>query len=192
MRWAVVACVALTLVAGATSARADDALWTLLQGGRQVIVLRHAATDQSFGDPPGFKLADCSTQRNLIDRGRAQAQRLGEVLRARGVPIGRVRSSEWCRCLETARLAFGRVEPWPALNGGPRDPEVVAARVHELRAQLATPPSDGTLVLVTHGFNIRDATGEMPVEGGLIVFTPLGGDRFTVAGRLTPGDLAPR
>jgi broad specificity phosphatase PhoE len=192
MRWSLVACMALTLAAAATPARADDALWTLLQGGGQVIVLRHAATDQTFGDPPGFRLDDCSTQRNLIDRGREQARRLGEVLRARGVPIGRVLSSQWCRCLETARLAFGRVEPWPALNGGPRDPERVAARMRELRAQLAMPPSDGTLVLVTHGFNIRDATGEMPVEGGMIVFTPLGGDRFTVAGRLTPGDLAPR
>ena len=113
-------------------------------------------------------------------------------MRTRGVPIGRVLSSQWCRCLETARLAFGRVEPWPALNAGPRDPERVAARVRELRALLASPPSGGNLVLVSHGFNIRDATGEMPVEGGLVVVTPGGGDRFTVAGRLTPADVAGR
>ena len=192
MRCATLACAALMLAAAAAPAWADEALWTLLRDGGHVILLRHAATDRTFGDPPGFRLDDCSTQRNLIDEGREQARRLGEVLRARAVPIGRVLSSQWCRCLETARLAFGRAEPWPALNGAPRDTERVAARARELRALLATPPSGGNLVLVTHGFNIRDATGEMPVEGGLIVFTPHGGDRFDAVGRLTPADLAPR
>src|SRR5437899_5938444 len=187
--WLVCACAALALVAGVAPAAAD-ALWTLLRSGGQVILLRHAATDRSFADPPGFRLDDCSTQRNLIEEGREQARRLGEVLRARAVPIGRVLSSQWCRCLETARLAFGRAEPWPPLNAAPRDAERGAARARELRALLATPPAGGNLVLVTHGFNIRDATGDMPVEGGLVVFTPLGGDRFTVAGRLVPADLA--
>jgi broad specificity phosphatase PhoE len=195
-RWLIFAGATLALVVGiARAAQAeadDDALWTLLRGGGQVILLRHAATDRSVADPPGFRLDDCSTQRNLIDEGREQARRLGEAFRARGVPVGRVLSSQWCRCLETARLAFGRAEPWPMLNAGPRDAERVAARVRELRARLATAPSGGNLVLVTHGFNIRDATGDLPVEGGLVVFTPLGGDRFTVAGRLTPADLAPR
>ena len=180
------------LLGTAARARADEALWTLLRGGGQVILLRHAATDRSVGDPPGFRLDDCSTQRNLVEQGREQARRLGDVVRQRAVPIGRVLSSQWCRCLETARLAFGHAEPWPALNAGPRTDEQVAARARALRALLATPPSGGNLVLVTHGFNIRDATGEVPVEGGLIVFTPLGGDRFTVVGRLTPADLASR
>ena len=196
MRWAVLGCLggglALTLAAAAPAHAADEPLWTRLGTGDHVILLRHAATDRSFGDPPGFRLDDCATQRNLVDEGRTQARRLGDVLRARGVPIGRVLSSQWCRCLETARLAFGRAEPWPALNAGPRSAEQVAERTRALRALLATAPSGGNLVLVTHGFNIRDATGEMPVEGGLIVVTPLGEDRFTVAGRLTPADLAPR
>jgi len=175
---------ALALVAGVAPVAADDALWALLRGGGQVVMLRHAGTDRTFGDPPGFRLDDCPTQRNLTAEGREQARRLGEVFRARGVSIGRrVLSSQWCRCLETSPLAFGRAEPWPALNGGPRDVERVAARVQDVRALLATPPAGGTLVLVTHGFNIRDITGEMPAEGGLMVFTPLEGGRFTVAGR---------
>ncbi|HZF03995.1 MAG TPA: histidine phosphatase family protein [Patescibacteria group bacterium] len=189
-RWLLFAGAALALVAGAAPADADDALWTLLRGGGQVIMLRHAGTDRTFGDPPGFRLEACSTQRNLTAEGREQARRLGEVFRTRGVVIGRVLSSQWCRCLQTARLAFGHAEPWPALNGGPRDAERVAARVRDVHALLATPPSGGSLVLVTHGFNIRDATGEMPAEGGLVVFTPLGGDRFTMAGRLAPAELA--
>src|SRR5206468_1235478 len=111
MRGTAVACAALALAAGASPARGDETLWTLLRDGGHVILLRHAATDRTFGDPPGFRLDDCSTQRNLIDEGRAQAKRLGAALRARAVPVGRVLSSQWCRCLETARLAFGRVEP---------------------------------------------------------------------------------
>ena len=182
----------LVVLVGVAPARADEAVWALLRGGGHVILMRHAATDRTLGDPPGFRLEDCATQRNLIEEGRAQARRLADVLRSRAIPIGRVLSSQWCRCLETARLAFGRAEPWPALNGGPRDADRVAARVRELRGLLATPPSGGNLALVTHGFNIRDATGEMPVEGGLIVFTPLGGDRFAIAGRLVPSDLTPR
>jgi len=100
-----------------------------------------------------------------------------------------VLSSQWCRCLETARLAFGRAEPWPPLNAAPRDAERVAARARELRARLATPPAGGNLVLVTHGFNIRDATGDMPAEGGLVVFTPLGGRPLHGGG--TPGTRGP-
>jgi broad specificity phosphatase PhoE len=194
MRRAVLACAALALLArvAPAAADADEALWTLLRGGGQVILLRHATTDRTFADPPGFRLDDCSTQRNLIAEGREQARRIGETFRARAVPVGRVLSSQWCRCLETAQLAFGRAEPWPALNAAPRDAERVAERVREMRALLATPSAGGNLLLVTHGFNIRDATGEMPAEGGMVVFTPLGGDRFTVAGRLTPAVLAPR
>jgi len=190
-RRSLLACAALALMAGvAPAAAADDAaLWQLLRAGGQVIMLRHAGTDRTFGDPPGFRLEDCSTQRNLTAEGREQARRLGEVFQARGVVVGRVLSSQWCRCLETARLAFGRVEPWPALNGGPRDAERVAARVRDVRALLATPPVGGNLVLVTHGFNIRDTIGDIPAEGGLVVFTPLEGGRFTVAGRLAPADL---
>jgi broad specificity phosphatase PhoE len=179
-------------VAAAAEPAADDTdtLWTLLRGGGQVLMLRHAATDGTFGDPPGFRLDACATQRNLTPEGRAQARQIGEAYRARGIPVGRVLSSLWCRCLDTAELAFGRVEPLSALNGGPRrDAALVAARAREVRALLGTAPAGGNLVLVTHNINIRDATGESPEEGQLVIFTPLGGDRFTTVGRLTPGGL---
>src|SRR5437867_11081853 len=88
--WLVSACAALALLAGVAPAAADDALWTLLRSGGQVILLRHAATDRSVADPPGFRLDDCSTQRNLIDEGSGQARRPGEGLRARAVRFGRV------------------------------------------------------------------------------------------------------
>lgn len=196
MRWpSILACAMLALTAGVGSA-ADptaeeiEALWALLRGGGHVLMLRHAATDGRFGDPSGFRLGDCATQRNLTAEGREQARQIGEAFRARGIPVGRVLSSLWCRCLDTAELAFGRVEPLSALNGGPRrDAALVAARAREVRALLGTAPAGGNLVLVTHNINIRDATGESPEEGQLVIFTPLGGDRFTTVGRLTPGGL---
>jgi phosphohistidine phosphatase SixA len=98
----------LALVLPAPAAAAD-ALWDLLRGGRQVVVMRHAVTTPGVGDPPGFRLGDCPTQRNLTDAGRDDARRVGAAFRSRGIPVGRVLSSRWCRCLETAQLAFGRV-----------------------------------------------------------------------------------
>ena len=83
--------------------------------GGVVLAARHALAPGNF-DPPGFKLGDCSTQRNLSDEGRAQARRLGAWLQARKLAPARVRSSPWCRCEETARLAFGTVQTWPALG----------------------------------------------------------------------------
>ena len=69
--------------------RADEALWSLLRSGGQVVLVRHAATDPGVGDPPGMKLDDCSTQRNLSEEGRSEARRLGEALRSRAIPVSR-------------------------------------------------------------------------------------------------------
>ena len=90
----------------------------LLRSGGVVLALRHALAPGTF-DPPGFTLGDCSTQRNLNDDGRAQAQRIGRWFEQQGLKPARVRSSPWCRCTETATLAFGGAETWTAL-GSPR------------------------------------------------------------------------
>src|SRR5687767_12433478 len=110
-RRAALALALLAATAGiAHSAQSDEALWRLLKAGGQVVLVRHAVTTAGVGDPPGMVLADCTTQRNLSDEGRAHARQLGEAFRARGVAVSHVYSSPWCRCLETARLAF-RTEP---------------------------------------------------------------------------------
>jgi len=184
-RVAILALAALALAAPRPAA-ADQALWALLRAGGQVIVMRHAATDRSVGDPPGFRLDECATQRNLSEEGRAQARRVGAAFAARGIPIGRVRSSQWCRCLETARLAFGGAEPWPALNSFFRDRTQEAEQTREVRALVSERPTTGTLVLVTHQLNIGALTGVQPAEGELVVLTPLGHDRFRVAGTMRP------
>src|SRR5262245_46357588 len=93
---------ALLLTLQAWPAMADEALWSLLKGGGQVILLRHALTDPGVGDPEGMNLEQCSTQRNLNDEGRRHARELGAAFRQYGVPVGRVLSSPWCRCIDTA------------------------------------------------------------------------------------------
>jgi len=103
--------------AAPVAAFADEAMWKLLKGGGQVVLMRHAVTTPGVGDPEGMVLADCSTQRNLSDEGRAHARQVGEALRARNVVVTQIYSSPWCRCLETARLAFRKdpeVSPAPA------------------------------------------------------------------------------
>jgi hypothetical protein len=97
-------------------ANADELLWAALKEGGHVILIRHATTDPGTGDPPGFKLGDCSTQRNLSEAGRIEARRIGDAFAQRSIPVGEVRSSRWCRCLETARIAFGSVQPWAMLD----------------------------------------------------------------------------
>ena len=186
---AVSAVVALVLALAANplpaAAASPEELWALLRGGRQVVLLRHGTTTPGVGDPAGFRLDDCATQRNLIEAGRDESRRVGAAFRAHRVPVGRVLSSPWCRCLETARLAFGRAEPWPALANlfGRQD------RADALRAALGEPPADGTLVLVSHGSTISAAVGVMPSMGEFVVVTPEGGGRFAVAGRIPPSAL---
>ena len=114
--------IALLLAAPPMSAAADAAAWAALRASGAVVVVRHSYAPGAF-DPPGARLDDCSTQRNLDDNGRAQARRIGEAFRREGIAVGAVLSSPRCRCLDTARLAFGKVEAWDALQGSLRDPE---------------------------------------------------------------------
>lgn len=171
---------------------ADEALWALLRQGGQVVLLRHATTTPGMGDPPGFRLEDCATQRNLNEAGRQEAQRLGAAFRARAIPIAGVLSSRWCRCLETARLAFGTVEPWPALDSQYHDRSRAAEQARAVQARAGQRPSGGNLILVTHGSNILAWTGIHPAQGELVVLIPQGEGKFQVAGRLAPGDLEAR
>ena len=104
---AALAATLLSLVPGPGGAMASEALWALLKGGGQVVLMRHAVTTPGVGDPPGMRLDDCPSQRNLTDEGRRHARRTGDTFRERGAVVDRLLASPWCRCLETARLAFG-------------------------------------------------------------------------------------
>src|SRR3954452_15796974 len=109
MRFSTIATVVLAAALALSSpARANENLWGLLKEGGQVVLIRHALTTPGAGDPPGMQLDDCSTQRNLSEEGREHARQLGAAFRARSISVGRVLSSPWCRCMDTAQLAFGK------------------------------------------------------------------------------------
>lgn len=156
----------------------------LLQDGRLVLV-RHAHAPGG-GDPPGFQLGDCSTQRNLDDTGRAQARRLGERVRASGLRIGAVWTSQWCRTRDTAELAFpGLAQEQPAFNSFFGAPERGAAQTRQASALLRAWRGLGLLVVVTHQVNISALTGVVPASGEGVVLS-VAGDRLRVEGRLPP------
>jgi broad specificity phosphatase PhoE len=139
------------------------------------------------GDPAGFKLEDCRTQRNLDEQGRAQSRALGKAFREHGVPVRRILSSPWCRCLETADLmAVGRVERADDLvPSGPRVPRAAAA-LDKLKERVASWRGPGTLVLVTHGFTIQALTGVVLSQAETVVLkpTPASASAAQVVGRI--------
>ena len=181
----------LAVLVAATPAAADDALWTLLKGGGLVVIMRHA-TAPGIYDPPGMRLDDCATQRNLDDYGREEARRIGAEFRAREIPVAKVMSSRWCRCLETARLAFGRVEHWEPIDGARPGTDLEARRTAEVRRLVSTPVAGGNLVLVSHNFNIRALTGVSTQSGEMVLLIPRGNDTFDIAGRIAPSALTGR
>jgi broad specificity phosphatase PhoE len=146
-----------------------------------VVVLRHALAPGT-SDPAGFRLGDCTTQRNLDDRGRAQARAIGDRLRVDGFAGAGVFTSEWCRCRETAELlGLGPVRPLPALNSFFGRPDERASRDRALRAFLARLPADGPpVVLVTHMVNILALTGRGTASGGGLVLRLDGRGGFDV------------
>ena len=175
----------VTLSFVTADAAASDRLLEKIGGGGHVMMIRHANAPGT-GDPDHFRIGDCSTQRNLDDRGRAQARRIGQWLRSRGIDSARIYASQWCRCLETAALMeIGPVAELPALNSffeRPRDREPNLAA---LRAFLAGQPADGPLiVLVTHFVTISAITGEAVSPGEGVVARLTGGGGVAVLGRL--------
>lgn len=175
-------CLCLLLTTGA--ARADDALWALLAKGGNVVLIRHGLTTPGVGDPPGFTLTDCASQRNLVDEGRADARRLGAALKARNIPVDDVRASPWCRCIETARLVFGHEPRTDAmLSNVFGDSRNLDSQVAAFKRLVAAKPT-GNIMLVTHGSTTAALTGINQGTTEMVVVTPDGKGGFTVAGRI--------
>ena len=192
----VVAALALLLLAGCgggdagEQAPADARLGPVelverLREGGLVVYVRHAATDLTQKDAGLVDPDDCSTQRNLDERGREQARAIGTGFRALEIPVGDVLASEYCRTRETAMLAFGRSSPEPRLTGFPNEGDPgYAGRVRATRALLGSAPEEGNTVLVAHIKNIEAAAAVSIEEGELAVFEPLGEGSFTYLGRI--------
>jgi len=167
----------------APSVAAADSVWDALRAPGSVVVLRHSYAPGGF-DPPDARLDDCATQRNLDEAGRAQARRVGEAFRQNGIAVGTVLSSPRCRCLDTARLAFGRVEAWDVLQGSLGDAERRRALVTEIQRRIGEHVDGPPLVLVTHGSVVSDLTGLSIPMGAFVVLRRAEDGRHVVAGQL--------
>jgi len=156
-----------------------------LTSGGHILMIRHALAPGN-GDPPNFKIGDCATQRNLDGSGRNQARSIGKWLRANGVTSARVYSSQWCRCLETARLLdLGPVQELAALNSFYERTQDREPNLEALNDFISQQPKEGELIiLVTHFVTIAAIAGS-GVSSGEGVLLALHSDvPYTVVGRL--------
>lgn len=173
------------LMLAPSQASADEAAWAALRQPGAVVLFRHAVAPGT-GDPAGMRLGDCATQRNLDAAGRAQARRIGETFRARGIAVGAVLTSRWCRAADTAELAFpGAARPEPAFDSFFSDRSAEPARTAAARRILEGWAGPGALVVTTHQVNITALTGIVPRSGEGIVMRHVGG-RMEVVGRVMP------
>lgn len=161
-----------------------------LRAGGVVAAFRHALAPGTF-DPPEFKLGQCSTQRNLSDEGRAQARQIGAWFTANSLKPAQVRASPWCRCMDTATLAFGRAEAWAALGSPRGSPERTNAdHLGQLRAALvaAGRRKQSFEVWVTHMFVLSDLVATNTASGeGLILQAGADGQPRVLARLPPPG-----
>ena len=176
---------ALLLAASQSGALAQVDAWALLRQPGHVVFMRHAATPGGYGDPPGYRLDDCASQRNLTDAGRAQARRTGDAFKARGLAFDRVLSSPWCRCLETAKLLTGRdAEAMEALSNLVGRSEHAGRQVAALKAAMAALDANTRVLFSTHGIVINALVGINPAEGEMVIVKVGAGGQPNVAGRL--------
>jgi len=153
-----------------SAAQSPEIIWQALKKGEALALIRHSHAPGT-SDPPGFLLRDCSTQRNLSEDGRIQSRKIGNFFRAQGINEASVYSSQWCRCLETARLlGLGPVEELPALNSFFEEPARGPEQTAKIRTFFSTPSQQGPVILVTHQVNITALTGAVPSSGEIIIF----------------------
>jgi len=167
-------------------AQESESLWSALRKPDHFVIMRHALAPGT-GDPSNFQLDDCSTQRNLSDAGRRQARRTGEAFRENGIKTAKVYSSQWCRCLETARLlGFGEVTPLPSLNSFFRNRSEGPEQIAQLKNELAEMDLSQPVILVTHQVNVTGFTDVFPSSGEMVVMRRTPENTFEVLGTLDP------
>ncbi|HEX6136499.1 MAG TPA: histidine phosphatase family protein [Casimicrobiaceae bacterium] len=192
---ALACCASLAIADDAAPALTGPALRAALLRGGYVLYFRHAATDFGQNDERMTTFEDCTQQRNLTERGRAEARAIGAEMRRLKVPIADVLASPFCRTRESAELIFGRARVDARVRGGPASPDD-PQRYAALRALLSTPIEAGAnLAIVSHGNPFRAVAGPPYLaEGEAAVVEPLGAQGFRIVARITKDgwrELAP-
>ena len=144
--------------------------WQPAKEGNKIILIRHSIAPGS-GDPPNFKINDCKTQRNLSDSGRVQSQKIGNFFKKNKISIGKVYSSEWCRCKETASIAFKEYETKNFLNSffSAKFASNRKKQVIDFDKFISTWDKDQNLVFVTHYVVISEILNYAPSSGEIVV-----------------------
>ena len=150
---------------------ASDKILSSLEEGGKLIFIRHAIAPGN-GDPDNFDLKNCSTQRNISEKGIKQSEKIGLFFKINKIKIDKVLSSEWCRCKDTAEIAFGKFQTYNALNSF-YDKKFSANRfkqIEDLKKYIKSWDSNKNLVLVTHYvvissiLNIGSSSGEIIIS----------------------------
>ena len=150
---------------------ASNQAWNLAQEGNKIILIRHSLAPGG-GDPPGFKINDCKTQRNLNRTGINQSKKIGKLFKKNKVPVDQVLSSQWCRCKDTAKYAFGNFKEFAALNSTFQSPynKNEGKQLKELYKFIKKWDGKGkNLVLITHYSIITAVTNAVPSSGEIVI-----------------------
>ena len=150
---------------------ASNQAWNLAQEGNKIILIRHSLAPGG-GDPPGFKINDCKTQRNLNRTGINQSKKIGKLFKKNKVPVDQVLSSQWCRCKDTAKYAFGNFKEFTALNSTFQSPynKNEGKQLKELYKFIKKWDGKGkNLVLITHYSIITAVTNSVPSSGEIVI-----------------------
>lgn len=171
------------------SAASENELVLQMQSGNAVLMIRHALAP-GIGDPEEFDINDCSTQRNLDNAGREQAQAIGQWLRDHGIKNVKLFSSQWCRCMDTARLmGMGEVTPMPALNSFFESPQDREPNLSALRKFIHNKSKPGELIImVTHQVTISGITGNWTDSGHGKLVRPDNDGKIKLLGELDFND----
>ena len=148
-----------------------EAYWEPAKNGDKIILIRHSKAP-GFGDPPGFKIKDCKTQRNLSKEGIDQSKKIGKLFQKNQIKIDQVLSSQWCRCKDTAKYAFKNFKEFSALNSTFQPPYDKNAKkqIKELKDFIQKwNGKGGNLVLVTHYVIITAITDVVPRSGEIVI-----------------------
>ena len=147
------------------------ASWDPAKEGDKIILIRHSKAP-GVGDPPGFKIKDCKTQRNLSKKGINQSKKIGKLFKINQIKIDQVLSSQWCRCKDTAKYAFKNYKEFSALNSTFQAPYDKNAKkqIKELKKYIQKWNGNGSnLVLVTHYVIITAITDVAPRSGEIVI-----------------------
>ena len=150
---------------------ASEQNWNLAKEGNKIILIRHSLAPGG-GDPAGFKIGDCKSQRNLSKKGINQSKKIGKLFKKNNVPVDQVLSSQWCRCKDTAKYAFGDYKEFTALNSTFQSPynKNEGKQLKELYNFVKRWDGKGkNLVLITHYSIITAVTNAVPSSGEIVI-----------------------